>query len=137
MLEIITTMANSDGCQFQSPKDGNNSVLLRTNPPGHELKLRNTSMHLFNGALLDVRNHILRVRACTFKGLNGIVKVALGAKGTDTEVLVNTFNGVKFVFPAIQQESKVQFRNNINASVTVLEGSLRQCDTARTGLPAG
>ena len=91
-------------------------------------------MHFFNGTLLDVRNHILRVTACTFKGLNGTVKVA---KGTDAEVLVNTFDGVGFVFPAIQHDSKVQFRNNINASVTVLEGGLRQCDAARTGLPAG
>ena len=134
MLEMITTMADFDGCRFQSPKDGNNSVLLRTNSPWHELELRNTSMHLLNGALLDVRNHILGVTACTFKGLNGIVKVA---QGTDAEVLVSTFNGVRFVFPAIEQDSKVQFRNNINASVTVVEGSLRQCDAAHTGLPAG
>ena len=133
MLETITTLADFDGCRFKSPKAGQKSVVLRTNSPAHELKLRNTSMHFSNGALLDVKNHILRVETSTFKG-NGTVNVA---KGTDVEVVLNSFAGVDFFFPAIRQDSKVQFRNNVNATAAVVVGSLRHCDAAKTGVPAG
>ena len=72
------------------------------------------------------------MQTTTFTG-NGTIQVA---RGTDAEVLLNTFDEVIFEFAEIQSDNTVQFRNNKGAIVKVALGRqfLAHCDPIDAGL---